>query len=476
MVKDENFLKDKKLMVIGLGKTGTSVISAAGNISNFITAVDSNPNLDLKGFYKKIKKLNIKNLKIILDKNVNNDKKLLDNTDLIIISPGVSNSIGLIKYAEKLKIPIWSEIELAWNLMEETDRRNIIAVTGTNGKTTVVNLVGEILDNSGYIVKVCGNVGNPVIDTIFDSNNSKNIIRVIEVSSFQLERINSFKPYIGVILNITSDHLNRHISMEKYIDLKFKLFLNQNSNDFAVLNIDDENICRRLKVKKFLTYIKSNIVRYGFDLRKKLDIWYKNESIIYKLNDKLTEGKIYVKGIGLVGIHNIYNIMASVVCAKIYDVDDEIIENTVKNFKPLEHRFEYLGIIKQIRCYNDSKSTNPDATIKALNNFGKEVTLILGGQDKGMDFSGLIKVLNQKVNNIILIGETAPKIYRLLSRSRYHFRIYRPDSFEEAVEIGFSVTPRGKVLLLSPSCASMDMFKDYKERGNKFKSIVMAKK
>lgn len=471
------FLRDKNLLIIGMGKTGISVVSKMYGICNSITAVDSNPDLDLKD--DRLKKIKNKNFKLILDKNINRNRSLLNNIDIVIVSPGVSDEIPLIKYAESLKIPIWSELELAWMMMTDKDKAGTIAVTGTNGKTTVVTLIGEILRDFGIRVEVCGNIGIPVIETIDDKSNLNYVdyvdkIRVMEVSSFQLERIYSFKPYIGIILNITSDHIDRHRSMKNYIDLKFKLFSNQSSSDYSVVNMDDENITRKLEIEDFVKTIKSNLIGYSLDLKKRTCLWYENNNIFY--NIKGISGKIDIKDIFLQGAHNISNIMAAVAAAKLYGVDDKNLENTIKNFKPLDHRLQYLGVVGKIRCYNDSKSTNPDATIKALYSFEKEVTLILGGQDKDMNFEALIPAMNQKVNNLILIGQSAPKIYKTVAKSYHNFKIYKCRSLEEAVEVGFKVTPPGQVLLLSPSCASMDMFKNYVERGEKFKNLVMEKK
>jgi len=516
MDRNINFFKDKNLLVVGLGKTGVSVLNKMYDISQSMVGIDSNPDLKLQDNLKKYKKLKNKNIKIILDKNVNQSKKLLDGIDLIIISPGVSNDIPLIKDAEGAKIPVWSELELSWKMMTEEEKKNTIAVTGTNGKTTVVTLIGKIMKDYGLNASVCGNVGNPLIETIYtgtvnskkivnavsanndiytDGNdsidkvdrsktednkveeagaNSKSKIRVIEVSSFQLERTYSFKPHIGVILNITSDHIDRHRSMKTYVELKFKMILNQNSDDYIILNIDDENINKKLAANDYYKNIRSNFIKFSLSPEKSADIYNKDSSIFYMLEEK--KGRISIKDILLRGRHNISNIMACIAAAKLYDVGDECIVKTLKDFKPLDHRLEYLGIINRVRCYNDSKSTNPDATIKALGSFEKEVTLILGGLDKEMNFQDLISLLNYKVNNLILIGKASPTIYNMVKNTSHDYKIYKCQTLEKAVEIGFKVTSPGKVLLLSPSCASMDMFKNYKERGEKFKYLVMKNK
>lgn len=483
MDKSIDFFKDKNILVIGLGRTGISVIEKMNGLSRSLVGVDSNQSLQLKDNFEKYKKAERKNIKIFSGSDINQNKKLLNGIDLIIISPGVPNEIPLIKYAEKAEIPIWSELELSWKLMTDAEKKNTIAVTGTNGKTTVVTLIGEILENYGIGAQVCGNIGSPLIDTIrLDGRNkaitsgdgNRSEIRVIEVSSFQLERVYDFKPFIAVILNITSDHIDRHKTMESYIDLKFRLALKQSTEDYTVLNADDENINKKLAANNYYKNIKSNLIKYSLNFNKNADIYSMGSDIFYRVGKK--NGKIDIRDALLKGNYNISNIMACIAAVKLYNIDDESISVTLKNFKPLEHRLEYLGTVNQIRCYNDSKSTNPDATVKALSNFNREVTLILGGLDKEMDFSSLIPVLNQKVNSLLLVGEASTKIHNMLKNVDRGYRIYRCKTLDEAVEVGFKVTQPGHVLLLSPSCASMDMFKNYKERGERFRHLVMRNK
>ncbi|MGM0367149.1 MAG: UDP-N-acetylmuramoyl-L-alanine--D-glutamate ligase [Actinomycetota bacterium] len=452
----ENFLKNKSLMVIGLGKTGISVIKNIVTKTESVIAVDDNPNIALREDFSRYKNLNI-----ALGKEAKNGH-LLEEVDLIITSPGVPSSHYIIKKAAAVNIPIWSELELSWSLMDKKQKRKTIAVTGTNGKTTAVNLVGKIFKDAGFNTLVCGNVGNPLINTI----NMGDCFRIIEVSSFQLERINSFSPHIAVILNITSDHMDRHCSMRKYVNLKFNLLKFQTRNDFALLNYDDENIKGR--IEKQSKKIKPEVIKFSLNSRTGPGIWLKSGIIYYKF--KNLEGRIDTKGISLQGRHNISNILPCVGAAKLAGIEDENIGGSLKDFKPLGHRLEYLGKIRGIHVFNDSKSTNPDATVAALNNFGGNVTLILGGRDKNMDFSKLARILKKKVAHLILIGESKDRLFDLVSKSS--FKIYKADTLENAVNIGFKETSEDGVFLLSPACASMDMFKNYKHRGNEFKQLV----
>ncbi len=470
----KEFLRGKNILVMGLGKTGISVINKLSGITGSIKAIDINPYLDIEDEFEKVKKLNDFNLEIILDEKINENERVLESIELIIISPGISNDIPIIKKADELGIPIWSEIELAWTMLSDNEKLNTIAVTGTNGKTTVVTLIEKILTDCGKKAVVCGNIGNPLINTINSCENS-GIIRVMEISSFQLERITSFKPHVGIILNITNDHIDRHYSMDSYADLKFKLFLNMGSKDYGIFNVDDEFINKKLAGNNYFKNTGLNIISFSLDSDKNADIFYKNNEISYKIG--LLNGVIDISDILLKGEHNVLNIIASVAAAKIFSVEDASLTNTIRSFKTLEHRMEYIGTVKRIKCFNDSKATNPDATIKALQSFNKEVTLILGGKDKKMDFEQLLPFFNEKVLNLILIGETKYKIFNILKKHKSkNYRIYLCNSFEEAVDKGFEVTESGKVLLLSPACASFDMFKDYKDRGKKFKNLILKRR
>ncbi len=471
-----NLVKNKSLLVVGLGRTGISVIKKVLDFCSFITGIDSNPELNLEDAFGGYTGRD--NLEIILGKDILREKEIIEKTDLVMVSPGVPDDVPIIRLAGESKIPVWSELELAWRLLSKEEQNKTVAVTGTNGKTTVVTLIGKILVDSGNDCVVCGNVGLPLIDTIDarnkDSSLQKDLIRVIEVSSFQLERIYDFKPHISIILNITSDHIDRHKTFESYGDLKLRLLSNQNKEDWSVINIDDQYINKRIQAISEKQDRLPELVKFSLELENDTDIFYRNNYINYRIGRN--EGKINIKDAPLKGKHNISNMMASIAPAVLMNINSESIEKTIKNFKPLDHRLEYLGCIKEIRCFNDSKSTNPDATIVALSDFGKEVTLIMGGKDKNMDFSELIPVLNIKVKKLILIGEAAPKIYEQIAKSAHDYKTYRCSTLEAAVEKGFEVASPGEVLMLSPACASMDMFKDYKERGNKFKSLLNSRK
>jgi UDP-N-acetylmuramoylalanine--D-glutamate ligase len=469
-------IKDKRLLVIGLGKTGLSVIKNTIGFTSHITGIDSNPYLDIEGALNENEYMRYRNLKIMLGDDGFSDRKIIEGVDMVVISPGVPPDILPVRLAEEKAIPVLSELELAWNLLSREEQRNTIAVTGTNGKTTVVTLLGRIFKDSKKKCIICGNIGLPLIDTVGREEKSSEIqgdtVRIIEVSSFQLEKIYSFKPYISVILNVTSDHIDRHKSFENYGNLKIKLLSNQDGGDWSVINVDDcfikEKIQHISKTQKKLP----KFIRFSLEPDRKAELFYKDNNIYYSMENK--NGKISLNNISLRGKHNISNIMASAAPALLMGISEKSIEKSVRGFRPLEHRIEYLGTVKKIRCFNDSKSTNPDATIVAISDFGKEITLIMGGLDKDMDFSGLAAVLNKKVKNLILIGEAASSIYSTVVKKKHDYSIYKCETLEAAVKKGFEVAIPGEVLMLSPACASMDMFKDYKQRGNKFKSLLFS--
>jgi len=482
VIDPDNFFKDKKILIIGLGMTGISTASKLMGFGGKILAIDNNVDLDREDIYKRIVKNNppeMKNsgvyLEIIISKDTNEDISLLEDIKLVISSPGIPGNIALLKEAFKKDIPIWDELELAWSLMGPEQKKNTIAVTGTNGKTTVVNLINKIFSDSKIPSVACGNVGLPLLDTLKLSRDrvvlDDDVMRVIEVSSFQLERIKTFKPHIGVLLNITSDHLDRHGNLDDYGRLKFNLFSNQDSDDTAVLNIDDRFI------KKNIHDLEEDrehpqIIRFGLNNSPEHNFRYDGNNIFFDFAGHT--GRIDTGGTMLRGMHNISNIIASMIPALLAGVSPGSIERSIKDYKAPGHRIEYLGILSGIRCFNDSKSTNPDSTIAALQDFGKEVTLILGGKDKDMDFLILAEIIESKVNNLILIGQAASKINGLLGPLSGNYKIYLSGSLEEAVELSFKITKQGGVLLLSPACASMDMFKDYKDRGDRFKKLVLS--
>jgi len=471
--------RGKNILVAGLGKSGISTVKKLAGFAGRIIAVDSNPYLEIGNKFDSLKGLKNSSLEVVISKSVNRSRKILDNVDLVIISPGISNEIPLARHADRLKIPVWSEIELGWRLLAAPERKNTIAVTGTNGKTTVVSLLQKIFSDAGISAVACGNIGNPLIDTVGGKNPEK-LVRIMEISSFQLERTCNFSPFIGIILNITSDHLDRHHSMDNYAEIKFNLFKFASARNWGIFNLDDFYIRKKLLEKNYFKATGLKIAGYSLEEDSAAEIRKKGNAVFCSLKRK--SGLIDISKIPLAGIHNISNIMSAFAASKIMGIDDSSIERTLKKFRTLEHRIEFVAELDGVRVYNDSKATNPDATIKALESFEREITLILGGKDKDMDFNILLPYMDKKVVNLILIGETRIKILKMLehqareSSEGLPYNVFVCDTFQEAVDKGMQITDKGKVLLLSPACASFDMFRDYKDRGDIFKRIITGKK
>lgn len=371
-----------------------------------------------------------KKLKKIKGFSVSNKK----NADIAVISHGIP-----LKEIKPIKIPIISEIEFAYRLMGRSGskyRPQIIAVTGTNGKTTVTTLLAEILKSPA-----AGNIGNPLISYVDSNNKSKYI--VVEVSSYMLESSYDFKPYISVILNITPDHLKRHKTMKKYIEEKSKIFRNQDDKNYLVYNGND------FIVKKIAK--ESRCCNVPFKYSKKIE-------------------KKYTK-IKIPGKHNIENALAAYHAAKICKVKEKYIMNTINNFRGVEHRIEKVSVVNGITYINDSKATNPDSTVVALKAMQKKVMLILGGEDKGVDLKEMINWIKKKAKKVILLGEAKRRFKKELLKYKYN-NIKEVNNMDEAVKCSQDIGKFGDIVLLSPACASFDQYNNFEERGRHFKKLV----
>lgn len=441
-------LRDKKVLVIGMAKSGIAAALLC-NRNNAIVTVTDNKTIEKIG--KPIELLIGKNIKLELGKCADD---LIANQDLIVISPGVPIDIKALELAKKLNIPIIGEIELAYNFC----RSNIIAITGTNGKTTTTMLVGEILKSFNNNVAVVGNIGEPFTNNV--ERLYENGIAVAEISSFQLETINKFKPNISAILNITPDHLDRHKTYENYISIKEKIFMNQTYDDFCVINYDDK-ICRKMIPK-----IKAQVIT--FSKKRKLENSVYLENGIIKVNtNNIVEDICSIENIKILP-ENALAAIAISICA---GVSTDIIRKIVSSFKGVEHRIEYIDTINNVEFYNDSKGTNPDAAIKAIEAMKRPIILIGGGYDKNADFTEWIKSFKNKVKKVVLIGATAEKI----KKTAYELNFKEceiADDLNQAFKVACSFAKSGDCVLLSPACASWGMFDNYEQRGKLFKSLV----
>lgn len=382
--------------------------------------------------------------------------RLFEGLSFIVTSPGVSLDLPFLVEAKKRKIKIVGELELgAKNL-----KGDIIAVTGTNGKTTTVSIINYLLKNQERRVFLGGNIGVPV--TSFCDNLSDGDIAVLECSSYQLESVKDFHAHIACILNFSVDHLARHKTLKKYIWCKNRITRNQTENDYLLINYDNSLLMKNSpKTKAKIFY---------FSTKSQVDGCYLSRGCIYFKDNKTHEKLLSLKHLKLVGEHNISNVLASVLAVYLQTRRKDILQDVV-NFNSVEHRIEYVKTINGVAFYNDSKATNIDSTIVATKSFKCEINLILGGSDKGYDFDELFKNLPKNVKNIAIFGETKHKI--AFSAKKFGFDSYQIyNTLKESVLSLFRVAHKNSIVLLSPACASFDYFSNFEERGNVFKKIV----
>lgn len=435
---------NRSYTVIGLGKSGIALANYIHKHGGKVTAYDKNPSKAARDSINKGIPLLSGEFK----------EEWLEQTDSLILSPGVPTKLDFISKAKEKSIDVIGEIEFAYRHCHG----NIIAITGTNGKTTTTTLTGEILKNAGFDTFVVGNIGNVFISEV--DNITSNSAVVAEISSYQLETVFDFKPQICAILNVTPDHLSRHGSMEAYIDAKKACFKNMDSGSYVVLNADNA-ITDTMDV--------GNCKPIFFSAQKKLTTgaWLEDDELVINTDGK-TEVLCRTNELNILGTHNIENALAASLLAKLYGASLEAIRNTLKSFMGVEHRIEYCGQVNGIRFYNDSKGTNCDSTIKAIQSMPSKTALILGGFDKGGAFDELFDVIDDKIKAITVIGQTAPLILDTAKRYGYT-NITHCQSFDEAIEKAFEVCTSGENVLLSPACASWDMFDNYEQRGEIFK-------
>ena len=445
-------IKDKKVLVIGAAVTGVPTVIQLYKLGAKIILND----------FKKIEDIeeSIASIKNMTEKIVGGGHpvELADECDFAVVSPGVPLDIPLVKRIHELGKEVISEIELAYRLAKAP----IAAITGTNGKTTTTTLLGEIISASGKKVFVTGNIGNAMIAEV--DNAKENDIFVTELSSFQLESTVEFKPKVAAILNITPDHLNRHKTMEGYTDAKCKIFANQDSGDYIILNKDyaETAMLSKRANSKVLYFSRKEELSEG--------AFVKDNIMHIKLNDKSVQ-LLNVDEIYIPGSHNLENALAAGLMAFCVGVAPEIIAKTLKEFKGVEHRIEYVNEINGVTYYNDSKGTNPDASIKAVEAMKRPIIILAGGYDKDSDFSEFINSFKGKVKAMVIIGETAERIGKTAHQLGFLYT-YREDSFKAAVLKCSKLAEAGDCVLLSPACASWDMFSNYEERGRQFKDIV----
>lgn len=444
-------LKGKNVLIIGMARSGISAAKLCHKLGAQVRIYDGK---EQSNFEDKLDSLKKYPFKYIFGSF---DDCLLSSADMLVLSPGVPTDLPFIEKARIMGILVIGEVELASNFCKGP----IIAITGTNGKTSTTSLVGEIIKANGDDTYVVGNIGRPFSEVVLDIKTSSSV--VAEISSFQLETIINFKPRISAILNLTEDHLNRHKTFENYINTKLRITENQSKDDYCILNYDDP-LCRNLEES-----IPSNII--WFSMKNEVEgVYYSNDQIIANINHN-KEIIVGIEEVKLLGSHNIENIMAAVAMAICANVSTNVIRKAVKAFKGVEHRIEYVDTVGDVKFYNDSKATNPDAAIKGIKAMITPTILIGGGMDKGSTFNEWFEAFDDKVRALIVFGETTNIIKRTAEEYNFENTII-VKNLEEAVSKAYELAKKGDSVLLSPACASWDMFESYEERGNLFKELV----
>ena len=442
-------LNGRKVLVVGLARTGLATAKFLKGQGAIVTTTEVKPKEEIREAVHELEGMDI-----ATEWGGHRTETFL-KSDLIILSPGVDPNIEPIQKALQKGVRMISELELAYRFIQVP----IIAVTGTNGKTTTTLLIGEMLREDGRKVGVGGNVGDPLI--LFANGGNQWEVLVVEVSSFQLEAIDEFRPRLSVLLNITEDHLDRYAQFDDYIKAKLRIFENQTSEDTAVLNRDDPI------VMKFAKRVKAK--RIFFSLSNRLDegAFSNGQSIVLRLGAKREDYSL-AKTL-LRGIHNVENMMAALTTARLFGCSKRAIEAVLNRFEGLEHRLEFVREIEGVEYYDDSKGTNVGSVVKSLQSFSKPVILIAGGKDKNGDLSPLKELIRSRVKQLILIGEAKERMDKELGSLTNTARV---NTLEDAVLLANHTAKKGEVVLLSPACSSFDMFKDYKERGRVFKEAV----
>jgi len=442
-------LKNKHVLVVGLARTGVATALFCAARGAAVTATDSRSAAEIGEEITKLRAADVK-----LELGGHQEQTFLQQ-DLIIPSPGVPADAPLLQAAREQGVTIWSEIELAYRFR----RGKLIGITGSNGKTTTTSLIEHILRTASFPTILAGNIGTPLISCVARMTNDT--VTVVELSSFQLELIHTFRTDISVFLNLTPDHLDRHHSMELYSKAKARIFENQGEEDFAILNADDPATTP-------LAPTRPHVYWFSRKQRAAQGAFLLGDDIVFR-NDGREEVVLSREEVPLPGAHNLENVLAAIAAARIAGASAEAVGEGVRSFAGVEHRLEFVSEINGVRYYNDSKATNVDATLKALDAFPGRILVILGGKDKGSDYTPLQEPLRARAILALLIGAAADKIASQIDGS---VPIERAGTLERAVEIASQAARAGDVVLLAPACASFDQFQNYEHRGRVFKALV----
>jgi UDP-N-acetylmuramoylalanine--D-glutamate ligase len=442
-------LNGKRVLVVGLGKSGVASALFLKRHGARVSVSDSKGEEELRD-----------QIPVLLDQGIavetgGHGDRTFRGQDLIVVSPGVPSDGAPLMQARALGETVIGEIELAAQFF----RGSIVAITGSNGKTTSTSLIGEIIGTTGKATLVGGNIGTPAITLVEGA--PPDAIAVLEVSSFQLETIQTFRPKVSVLLNITPDHLDRHRTFQAYVEAKARIFENQGSDDFAVLNADDPT-CVTLAPR-----IKAPVFWFSRKREVSQGAYARAGEVVFKDSREL-RSILRLEEIPLKGSHNLENVLAAVCTGELMGCTTEQISKAVRSFKAVEHRLEYVATINGVQYYNDSKATNVDATIKALESFPSNIHLILGGKDKDSDYSVINHLLQERVKRVYTIGAAAAKIESQIKGTE----VVHAETLDGALKRAYALATPGDVVVLAPACASFDQFENYEHRGRVFKDLV----
>ena len=447
-----NEFKNKKISVIGIGKSGIAACALLRKLGAYVFISDSKKSDALQEEIRTLTEMSVEY------ETGGNTKRILE-TSMIVVSPGVPLDIPVLKEAIAKKIPLIGEIELAYL----THPKGWIAITGSNGKTTTTTLTGLILAKGKVPSRLAGNIGIPATENILEY--PKNGLMAAEISSFQLETTEKFKPEIAAVLNLTPNHLDRYPVVDAYYDAKKRIAMNMTRKDTLIINNDDKRLCEWAVAMKD----KVTIMRFGLQEIEGKGAWLENDCFMYKLNGKAVS-LMPVAGSGIRGPHNIANQLVAILIGKLKGIEDADIIDVLKNFKGVEHRMEFVRELRGVKFYNDSKATTVESLSYALKSFTDPVYLIAGGHDKGSTFELLNDEIKMHCAAVILIGEATEK---MAAAWKDTVRIEKAGTLEEAIQKGYKQARPGETVLLSPACASYDMFRNFEDRGRKFKEAVM---
>jgi UDP-N-acetylmuramoylalanine--D-glutamate ligase len=448
-------LDGKRVLVVGLGKSGVASALFLKKRGAIVSVSDTKSGDELRN-----------EIPLLLDHGITvetggHGDRTFRGQDLIVVSPGVPVDAPPLIQARNLGESVIGEIELAAQFLSGP----LVAITGSNGKTTTTTLTGEIMAAGGFPTLVGGNIGTPAI-SLAERAQTQTVI-VLEVSSFQLETIQTFRPKIAVVLNVTPDHLDRHRTFDVYVNAKARIFENQQAMDFAVLNEDDPTCVQLAK--------RTHARVFWFSRQKEVQrgAWVREGNIVFRDGEGQQREIMQVAEIPLKGAHNLENVLAAICAGALMGCALEKIRQTVRDFKAVEHRLEFVTTIGGVDYYNDSKATNVDATIKALESFPANIHLILGGKDKGSDYTLLNDLLRQRVKRVYTIGAAAAKIEsQIVSAKSGGPELVHAETLENAIRKAHANAQSGDIVLLAPACASFDQFRNYEHRGKVFKEIV----